>query len=69
MAGKMTSLIPATQLDDTRLRQELVATHQVEQAVRNHCLPSQRELILARMADLDAEYLRRFPDARAKWPW
>ncbi|WP_162907035.1 DUF6158 family protein [Allorhizocola rhizosphaerae] len=62
-------LIPAAQLDDSQLRQELVTTHQVEAAVRDHCLPEQRAVLQARLADLDAEYLRRYPDARAKWPW
>ncbi len=65
----MTPLIPAEHLDDTQLRQELVAMHQVEMAIRDQFPPEQREVITARLADLDAEYLRRFPHARAKWPW
>jgi hypothetical protein len=65
----MTSLIPPEKLDDAQLRKELATIHQVDLAVRDQCLPEQREQIKARLADLDAEYLRRYPHARAKWPW
>lgn len=65
----MTSLIPPEQLDDAQLRKELVTIHQVDMTVRDQFLPEQRALIRARLADLDAEYLRRYPHARAKWPW
>ncbi|HEX6683721.1 MAG TPA: DUF6158 family protein [Candidatus Limnocylindrales bacterium] len=63
------NLIPVAWLDDSQLRKELADLHRLERAVKHHCLPSQREALLARLADLDAEYLRRFPTARDRWPW
>lgn len=62
-------LVPAEHLDDAQLRQELAATHQIEQAVKDRCTPEQWAVLRIRLAELDGEYLRRFPEARATWPW
>lgn len=62
-------LMTAAYLDDTELRRELVYTHRVEAAARDHALPGQRALLEVRLAELDCEYLRRFPLAAQRWPW
>jgi transposase len=62
-------LIPAETLDDAQLRQELADLHRLERAIGEHCLPSQHDALRVRLAELDAEYLRRFPSARESWPW
>lgn len=64
-----TSLIPAAWLDDAQLRRELADLHRVERAVERHCEPVQRKAFRDRLGELDAEYLRRFPTARHRWPW
>jgi hypothetical protein len=63
------NLIPAEWLDDTQLRRELADLHRLERAVVERCLPNQRDMLRIRLAELDAEYLRRFPSARDRWPW
>ena len=62
-------LAPAAGMGDAQLRRELADTHLLAQVVDDCWLPQQRQALESRLAELDAEYLRRFPQARANWPW
>lgn len=60
---------PAAELDDDALRRELAATHQLQPVVEQRGVPRELETINLRLAELDGEYLRRYPHAAEKWPW
>jgi hypothetical protein len=62
-------LIPAAEMSDAELRRELAATHVLELTVRECGLPVQRAYLEVRVAELDSEYLRRYPQAASRWPW
>ena len=63
-------LTPAGQMTDDQLRREVADTHCLAAAVDlRRCLPRQRQALSARLAELDSEYLRRYPFARGRWPW
>jgi hypothetical protein len=64
-----TSFIPAAHMGDEELRRELAVLHGIANTLAAQCQPAQRETLDARLSELDAEYLRRFPAARASWPW
>ncbi|MEU7821623.1 hypothetical protein [Catellatospora sp. NPDC049133] len=59
----------ADTLPDAELRRELANTHALCDLVSKQGLPRDREMLKLRLAELDAEYLRRFPAARVSWPW
>jgi hypothetical protein len=61
--------IPAAELDDDALRRELAATHQLQVVVQQRGIPHELGTVGLRLAELDGEYLRRFPHAAGKWPW
>lgn len=61
--------IPAVELDDDALRKELAATHQLQVVVQQRGFPHELGTVGLRLAELDGEYLRRFPHAAQKWPW
>jgi hypothetical protein len=61
--------IPAVELDDDALRRELAATHQLQVVVQQRGVPHEQGTVGLRLAELDGEYLRRFPHAANKWPW
>ncbi|HCT81455.1 MAG TPA: hypothetical protein DGG94_02895 [Micromonosporaceae bacterium] len=60
---------PAAELDDDALRRELATTHQLQPVVEQRGVPRELESVNLRLAELDSEYLRRFPHAAEKWPW
>lgn len=63
-------LTPANLLTDDQLRRELADTHRIAAAIdERRCLPRQRQALSARLAELDTEYLCRYPGARQRWPW
>jgi len=62
-------LPPVEWLDDDQLRQELADAHRVDQALSGRFGSEQRAALQSRLAELDHEYLRRFPQATARWPW
>jgi len=61
--------IPAVELDDDALRRELAATHQLQVVVQQRGIPHELGTVGLRLAELDGEYLRRYPHAATKWPW
>jgi hypothetical protein len=56
-------------LDDHELRRELVRAHQLHPIIERRGLPVERDTLRHWMAELDGEYLRRFPHAARRWPW
>lgn len=63
-------LVPARELDDEQLRRELADTHRLAAGIDPQvCLPGQQSVLKQRLAELDTEYLARFPQARRSWPW
>ena len=63
-------LTPANLMSDDQLRRELADTHRIAIAIDvQRCLPGQRRALSARLAELDDEYLCRYPCARDRWPW
>jgi hypothetical protein len=68
-AAEQVLLMPAAEMSDARLRRELIETHVLELAVRERGLPVQRAYLEVRTAELDSEYLRRYPHAADRWPW
>jgi hypothetical protein len=63
-------LAPASVMTDDQLRRELADTHRIAAAIDpRRCLPGQRQVLSARLAELDSEYLYRYPHARDRWPW
>lgn len=55
-------------LDDEQLRRQLADLHRLVTAVEARGVRPDGPLI-RHLADLDREYLRRFPQAAARWPW
>lgn len=60
---------PAEELDDGELRRELANAHALAELVSRQGLPRDRDMLALRLAELDGEYLRRFPAAAGSWPW
>jgi len=56
-------------LEDHELRMALVHGHQLLPLIDRRGLPTEREALRQRLAELDREYLRRFPHAARRWPW
>ncbi len=48
---------------------ELIRAHQLHPVIERRNIPAEREALTLRLAELDREYLRRFPDAARRWPW
>lgn len=63
------SATPASELDDDALRRELANTHQLDSIVEQRGIREERVALHTRLAELDNEYLRRFPNAAQRWPW
>ena len=61
--------IPAVEMDDDALRKELAATHQLQAVIQQRGIPHELGTVGLRLAELDGEYLRRFPHAADRWPW
>ncbi|GAB4061568.1 hypothetical protein [Catellatospora paridis] len=69
LALRPPTLRSAADLDDAALRVELAHAHAVGSVVNLRVIPRDRAMLQTRLAELDAEYLRRFPAAAATWPW
>jgi hypothetical protein len=61
--------VPASELDDEALRRELAYTHQLQPLIEQRGVPLEQATVQLRLAELDGEYLRRFPHAAQRWPW
>ncbi|GAA1404064.1 hypothetical protein ACFQZ4_50810 [Catellatospora coxensis] len=59
----------AAALTDADLRRELANAHTLHELVSKRGMPRDREMLRLRLAELDAEYLHRFPAAGLSWPW
>lgn len=62
-------VMPPQHLDDHDLRMELIRAHQLHPVIERRNIPVEREALELWLAELDREYLRRFPDAARRWPW
>ncbi|BCJ76353.1 hypothetical protein CS0771_58970 [Catellatospora sp. IY07-71] len=60
---------PAAELDDGALRRELANAHALGELVSRAGMPRDRDMLALRLAELDGEYLSRFPAAALTWPW
>jgi hypothetical protein len=54
--------VPAVQLDNTDLLDELASLHRTRHDTLRHAATPALQVHLSRMAELESEYLRRFPE-------
>jgi hypothetical protein len=69
MNDDLLPFVRPSDMDDAELRRELAETHQLAEALSAHIAADLRATVQRRCAELDAEYLHRYPSARATWPW